>query len=58
MTTEIEITAKIDPQQVYDSLWANEQIDFLRDNLNDLDDDYLVEELESRGYTVTLEKKL
>ena len=57
MTTEIEIKATIDPQQVYDSLLASEQIDFLRDNIRDLKEDYLVEELESRGYIVTLERE-
>lgn len=57
MTTEIEITATIDPQQVYDSLRISEQIDFLLNNLEDLEDDCLVNELEKRGYTITLEKK-
>lgn len=57
MITEIETTVFVDPQEVYDSLWASEQIDFLRDNIKDLVDDYLVEELESRGYIVTLEKE-
>lgn len=57
MTTEIEITAEIDPQKVYDSLWLSEQVEFLKDNIRDLDVDSLVSELESRGFSVTLEEQ-
>ena len=57
MRTEIEFTAEIDLQKVYDSLWAREQKDFLLDNIKDLDTDKLVSELEDRGYSVTLEKQ-
>lgn len=57
MITEIEAVVTVDPQEVYDSLWTSTQIVFLLDNIKDLEDNYLVEELEKRGYTVTLEKK-
>jgi len=57
MTTEIEITATVDPQQIYDSLRISEQDEFILNNLKDLEDDSLIKELENRGYTVTLEEK-
>ncbi len=46
----VEIT--LDVQEVYDTLNGRDKSDFLNDNINDLKDEDLISELQSRGYEI------
>lgn len=52
MTTDIQVQVTVDPQEVYDSLYAHQQREFLNYNIGDLKDEDLIAELESRGYNI------
>lgn len=40
----------VDVQEAYDDLWADEQRNFLLENIGDLKDEDLIDELCNRGY--------
>lgn len=48
----LHASVEIDIQNAFDDLSADEQKEFLSDNIGILDNDILVDELESRGYII------
>ena len=48
----LHASVEIDIQNAFDDLSADEQNEFLSDNIGILDNDILVDELESRGYII------
>lgn len=48
----LHASVEIDIQNAFDDLSADEQKEFLSDNIGILDNDILVDELEARGYII------
>lgn len=54
MNYDIELDVRIDVQEAFDNLPSTRaQQSFLMENINLLDDGFLVDELKSRGYSVS-----
>ena len=48
-----DVYVRIDLQDAFDDLRTSEKIDFIKYNLDVLDDDYLFEYLKDKGYDIT-----
>ena len=50
-----DVYVRIDLQDAFDDLRTSEKIDFIKYNLDVLDDDYLFEYLRDKGYDISNE---